>query len=222
MMIHNVSQNKKLNRKLLNHYGFRPQKGQLTYRTLLGGGQLQLCVTVLPNGALQTTTTDLATADEYILHFVPDAAGAFVGQVKAEYEAVLADITKKCYDNAVFKSTDANQVIVYVREKYGDVPEFLWEKSPNNAILRRQDTKKWYAALLTVQADKLGLQNNQMVEILDLRIQPEKISATIDHKRYFPGYHMNKKHWYTVLLNGAVSAEDLYQRIDQSYLLAIK
>lgn len=34
--------------------------------------------------------------------------------------------------------------------------EFLWPKSPDNAIFRRPDNKKWYAVLLTVQKEKLG------------------------------------------------------------------
>lgn len=33
---------------------------------------------------------------------------------------------------------------------------------------------------------------------------------------------MNKKHWYTVCLNGTVPLDELFLRIDESYLLAVK
>lgn len=35
-----------------------------------------------------------------------------------------------------------------------------------------------------------------------------------------PGYHMNKKHWNTVLLDGSVPDEEVLAMLDQSYRLA--
>ncbi len=60
------------------------------------------------------------------------------------------------------------------------------------------------------------------VEILDLRAAAEKRPSVIDGKRFFAGYHMNKKHWVTALLDGSVPSEELYRLIDESYLLAAK
>lgn len=37
-----------------------------------------------------------------------------------------------------------------------------------------------------------------------------------------PGYHMNKKHWNTVMLDGSVPEYDLRKMIDHSYSLVIK
>ena len=34
-----------------------------------------------------------------------------------------------------------------------------------------------------------------------------------------PGYHMNKKHWNTVIVNGVLSSKQLKQFIDDSYEL---
>ena len=34
-----------------------------------------------------------------------------------------------------------------------------------------------------------------------------------------PGYHMNKKHWNTIIDNGDLSHEQLVEQIDHSYLL---
>jgi predicted DNA-binding protein (MmcQ/YjbR family) len=45
---------------------------------------------------------------------------------------------------------------------------------------------------------------------IDLR---EKYSSVI------PGYHMNKKHWNTVLLDGSVSDKEVFSWIDHSYEL---
>ena len=37
-----------------------------------------------------------------------------------------------------------------------------------------------------------------------------------------PGFHMNKKHWNTVQMNGNLSARQLQQMIDHSYDLVFK
>jgi predicted DNA-binding protein (MmcQ/YjbR family) len=37
-----------------------------------------------------------------------------------------------------------------------------------------------------------------------------------------PGYHMNKKHWNTVVINGTLSVKQLKEFIDQSYGLVNK
>ena len=37
-----------------------------------------------------------------------------------------------------------------------------------------------------------------------------------------PGYHMNKKHWNTVNMNGRLTDSQVYEMIDQSYQLVAK
>ncbi len=37
-----------------------------------------------------------------------------------------------------------------------------------------------------------------------------------------PGYHMNKKHWNTILVNGVLSTKQLRAMIDDSYGLVLK
>ena len=37
-----------------------------------------------------------------------------------------------------------------------------------------------------------------------------------------PGYHMNKKHWNTVTLDGSIPHDEILSQIDDSYSLVIK
>ena len=39
------------------------------------------------------------------------------------------------------------------------------------------------------------------------------------HSSVIPGYHMNKKHWNTVLLDGSVPDKEVFSWIDHSYKL---
>ena len=98
--------------------------------------------------------------------------------------------------------------------------EFLWQKFPDNAVWRRKDTAKWYGAILTVGRHKLDLDSKEIVEIIDLRIEPDQMDALLQNDGYYPGWHMNKKHWYTIILDESVATEEIFRRIDESFRLA--
>lgn len=98
----------------------------------------------------------------------------------------------------------------------------MWRRFPNNAIWRRGDTNKWYGILMVLSKRKLGLDSDDRVEVIDLHMEPEEIERVTDGRTYFPGYHMNKRHWCSICLDGSVPIEDIFQRIDESYRLAVK
>lgn len=124
--------------------------------------------------------------------------------------------------NSIWKNDYTKKVISHVYQTYGDELEFLWPKFPNNAIWRRKDSGKWYAALLVVSKKKLGIDSDDIVEIINLRMDPEMLIFLVDNKKYYPGYHMNKRHWCTIILDGSVPLEEIYARIDESFVLARK
>lgn len=214
--------NRKPNIEKLLSFGFIYTDNSYFYYTDLVDGQLKLTVKADAHGRIFTEVNDNISREEYVLHLVLNAAGAFVGRVRAEYEAVLDDISSKCFDSEIFKSRQTKEVIAYIRSTYGDELEYLWQKFPDNAIVRRSDNQKWYAAILTVSRRKLGFDSDEAVEILDLRLRPEEIEATVDNTKYFPGYHMNKKHWITVCLDGSLPTEDIFTKLESSYQLANK
>lgn len=203
-------------------FGFEFIDGTYLYTTAILDGQFLMMVAVADDVTLRPTVIDMASGEEYVLHLVNGSVGGFVGQVRAAYDRVLDEIRVNCCESEVFHSDMAKRLIAYVRGRYGDELEFLWEKFPDNAIWRRADSHKWYAAVLTVSKRKLGLDSDEIAEIIDLRLVPEQMPNLIDNEWYFPGWHMNKKHWYTILLDGAVPFEELCQRIDESYRLAVK
>ena len=93
---------------------------------------------------------------------------------------------------------------------------------PKYAVWRRKDSRKWYGILLTIPKYKIGLEGNDIIEILDLRIKSDELEEILDERRYFFGYHMNKKNWLTICLNETVPLEEICTRIDASYELAKK
>ncbi|TLD83294.1 hypothetical protein LS70_006000 [Helicobacter sp. MIT 11-5569] len=123
--------------------------------------------------------------------------------------------------NQIFKSQNARNLRAYAKEKYGDELEFLWEKFPKNAILRKKKNKKWYAAFCVINKTQLGLQEEGLVEIVNLKLDPQDVLAFVDNKTYFKAWHMNKKHWISILLEGeTLSLQELCRFLDESYALA--
>jgi predicted DNA-binding protein (MmcQ/YjbR family) len=57
----------------------------------------------------------------------------------------------------------------------------------------------------------------------NVKCDPEKaIALREEFSEVIPGYHMNKKHWNTVYINGSLSTSQLQEMIDHSYDLVFK
>lgn len=60
-------------------------------------------------------------------------------------------------------------------------------------------------------------------EAINLKCEPSQALALRDvFDAVVPGYHMNKKHWNTVMLNGDVPLPEVERMIDHSYSLVVK
>ena len=205
----------------LKEYGFVNNGGTHEYTADIMDGQFSVCVKV-SGGDISTEVVDSATGEEYTLFLIDGAGGSFVGEVRTAYENLLTDIAGKCFDRQIFKSEYAQKLIEYVFDTYGDEPEYLWDKFPDCAIWRRKDNNKWYGLLLTATKDKIGLNSNEKIEIIDLKADTNSIDSIVDGNTVFRGYHMNKKHWITLCLDGSVKIEDIEKMLDDSYVLAGK
>lgn len=55
---------------------------------------------------------------------------------------------------------------------------------------------------------------------INLKCDPEKaVELREEYEAVQPGYHMNKKHWITILIDGTVPIKKLFAWIDDSYNL---
>lgn len=109
------------------------------------------------------------------------------------------------------------EVFAYVKKKYGTEPDYPW--MDQNAVLRHADNKKWYALVLSVGADKLGLTKEETVDVINVKCDPVLIGSLRTKNGFFPAYHMNKNSWISILLDPAVSDGEVKGLIDLSYEL---
>ena len=202
----------------LKKYGFIFQDGAYKYETNILDDEFILTVIVSSDGELDTILKETDTGEPYVLFKIDSAVGEFVGKIRTEVAEVLSDIKEKCCDNSVFISERTKDAIRYIKEKYGVEPEFLWEKFPDTCIFRRKDNDLWFALVLSVNAKKLGIEEDKIVELLLVRGNP----SLIDNKTVFIGWHMNKKSWISMILDERTPEEKLRSAIDQSFDFAKK
>ena len=114
---------------------------------------------------------------------------------------------------------DRQTVFDYIKKKYHVLPEYPWRKYDSNAVFRHTDNKKWFALVMDVQSNKLGLSGSEYIDVVNLKMDDLFFrDIIIKEDGIMPAYHMNKMHWVTVLLNGMVPEKRVLELIDMSFL----
>lgn len=110
-----------------------------------------------------------------------------------------------------------DDVLDYAEERYGTTAEYLWTSAPGYAVLRHEDNKKWYAIIMNVKREKLGLSGSGYVDILDIKCEPMTVLSLLSEKGFLPAYHMHRGNWITVLLDGMVEKGRIFSLLDMSF-----
>lgn len=114
-------------------------------------------------------------------------------------------------------SSQRERITQYMQDTYGTEAEYLWADSPGNAIFRHPASKKWYAALMRVLPEKLGLAGEDALDVMDIRCSTIMIGSLLSTKGFLPAYHMNKNHWISIILDNSVSDDQITPLLELSY-----
>jgi len=209
-----------INYKELEKYGFVKQADKYIYETKIENSEFKVVI-VISDKEKYAKLIEIELDSEYVLVDVETATGDFVGNLRNQYEAIIDDAIEKCTNIENFTSKQAKEIIEYIREKYNDELEFLWDKYDDCAIWRNKQNNKWYGVLMTIPKSKLIGNSDELIEVIDLRYSKDESYKIIDNQIIFPGYHMNKKSWITIKLDDSVPTQEIFEFIDNSYNLNI-
>ena len=118
-----------------------------------------------------------------------------------------------------------DDIFDYVKKTYHIEPAFLFKSSPETAVLRHKAGKtgkaerKWFAVVMRVSGERLGLETEGEVDVLNVKADPEFISFLQTQAGFLPAYHMNKEHWISILLDRDVEKNRICSLIDGSHEL---
>ena len=105
----------------------------------------------------------------------------------------------------------------YIQNNYNEEPDYPWIKYPNYVVFRHQNNKKWFALIMDVPKNKLGLQEDNILDVVNFKCSPILLGSLLDEKVFFPAYHMSKANWITVALDGSVADDKIKMLLDMSF-----
>ena len=144
-------------------------------------------------------------------------AGSFVSQIKDEYLSLLKDIRDKCFESNLYFFAQTKRIVNQIDILYHDKPLFLWSKYPKYAVFKNSSSNKWYAIIMNIDKSKLMLDSSDEVEIINLKLAPDKVLNLLTKKGFYPAYHMNKKNWLSIILDDTLLDQDILDLISESY-----
>ena len=107
----------------------------------------------------------------------------------------------------------------YIAEIYSTQGEKPWAQSPTNTVFRHCHNRKWFAILMDILREKLGLPGEEIIPVVNVKCDARLIGSFREEPGIFPAYHMNKAHWLTIALDGSADEGKLKFLLDMSYEL---
>lgn len=204
-----------LSQVTLAEWGFK--NGQARY--VLVEGEFELHMT-LSDQELELVVYDLAMEEPYTLFEVASASGALVTGLRQQVDDILNRILgQQIQDNPLVE-----RLVDHVATTYGLAPAHPFKRHPEIIGFKVPTVDKLFGIFLPVdycRLDKTSTRTDQVL-VLNLKGQPEHIVERIDNERYFPAYHMNKRHWFSLLLDAQTDWDQLTSLLAESYRLVKK
>ncbi|MCP9075613.1 MmcQ/YjbR family DNA-binding protein [Streptococcus sp. CF4-2] len=207
------------NSKKAKEYGFIENQGVWTYSSTILQGDFLMMVTV-EDGDLSFHVYDQETGDLYPQVHMESMRGTFVGSVREACLEELFDIRKACFEVQEFLCPQTKRIMAFVQEKYGNQLEYLWEKSPDTAVLRHEDNQKWYAILMRIPWDRLDKGREGLVEAVNLK--HDQVADLLSQLGIYPAFHMNKRYWISLPLDDTLTDEKVLELFERSWFLTSK
>ena len=88
-------------------------------------------------------------------------------------------------------------------DTFGTPPDYPFDEDFETAVLRHTDTRKWYAIVMKVSRRKFGMNSDEVIDVVNLKLPMEMFGSFGAADGVYPAYHMNKLHWISVLLPDA-------------------
>ena len=110
----------------------------------------------------------------------------------------------------------------YIYDTFGVVPDCPWIDYPDYEVFRHKNNNKWFALVMNISKYKLDNQSEDIINIVNFKINPVMLGALLQETGIFPAYHMNKTNWITVCLDGTASFNTIKMLLQISYDLTEK
>ncbi|MCY7080581.1 MmcQ/YjbR family DNA-binding protein [Streptococcus oralis] len=207
------------NKEKAHAYGFVENGEVWSYSCQILQGDFVMTVSITPDN-VSFQVFDQETGDLYPQVHMKSMRGSFVGSVREACLEILYQIRKACFDVQDFICPQTKRIMAQVQEKHGNQLEYLWEKSPDTAVLRHEGNQKWYAVVMRIPWDKLEKGREGLVEAVN--IKHDQVADLLSKRGIYPAFHMNKRYWLSLALDDSLQDEEVIELIEKSWNLTVK
>lgn len=106
----------------------------------------------------------------------------------------------------------------YIAEQYNILPEYLWRSHPNDAVFRHAHNRKWFVITMGLSGSQIGLQDIDNIDVMNVKLPPEWVAQLSGQHGFAPAFHMNKRHWLSVRLDGTLPENQIVDLLKESFL----
>ena len=207
------------NQEKARAYGFVKNGEVWTYSLQILQGDFIMTVSItVDNVSFQVFDQEMG--DLYPQVHMESMTGSFVASVRKACLEILYQIRKACFEVQDYICPQTKSIMDQIQEKYGNQLEYLWEKSPDTAVLRHEGNQKWYAVLMKISWEKLEKGREGQMEAVNLK--HDQVADLLSKKGIYPAFHMNKRYWISVALDDTLSDEEVLELIERSWNLTTK
>jgi len=210
----------KIKKESLETAGFKTTDGNtFSMNQTVSNGTFNADITLsLSEQTLTVHLFDSATSEKYALFDMPNSHGAFVASLREEVQQLIDEIKSKCFETSDLK----DDYIAWIKTQFGAEPDYPWPDDAPWSFVFRCPNEKWFALVMRIKYRQLGLTSDEEVWVVNMKASQDEIPNLIDKKSIFPAWHMNKKHWITVLLTAATDFNKLCELTQKSWELVTK
>ncbi len=108
----------------------------------------------------------------------------------------------------------------HIKSTYSVLPDNPFSELETE-VFRHQSNKKWFALLMQISKRKLGLDSDEIIDVVNLKCDTLMIGSVRLEKGVYPAYHMNKQNWITVALDNSADDDLVKMLVDMSYELTM-
>ena len=101
------------------------------------------------------------------------------------------------------------ELAIHIKDFYNVVYDCPFEDELDAWVFRHPDNKKWFALVMRIKKKKLGIDSDEYIDVVNLKCAPEIMDDLYFESGVFPAYHMSKKHWLTLTLDGSCRDETI-------------
>ena len=204
-------------------YGFIKKDDYYIYQKFFKNNTFLLDFKVFPNGLIKSKVIDIAFNEEFTLINVKNVEKGFINEIRNEYIQILEDLRNHCFIKLFFISNQANRLALKIHEKYQEEPVFPFSSLDDCGVFKYSLNNKWYALITNIKKHQLlKNQDEELIDVLNVKIDPSSLNHLLKIKGIYKAYHMNKKHWISILLDDNLDDDFIMQLIDESRNRIIK